>query len=294
MRAELAVPVAALLLTAALAPSTGAQTVEDSLEDAAAKGEDLVQDASGDPQGAASNASNASWQGRQVNWTEAWTCQTAQAVDERAGEAAGRVLDCQAPASEQAGEEQDEDEEEEQPEEAQARAEEAEADAEQALRDQVAAVEAFLASTREDPEEAPSHLATLVNRTLVFANRTVAIVERLVELPLLGLERAAQGVQLLAAGLVDATTASAELVAQAGAGVGRAAGEGVAASADGLASASQAGLETLETGWQGLKDALSSEQPEDASPGSGLSPDAEPSAGEGLASEVAGLVAPGV
>jgi hypothetical protein len=153
-----------------------AQSVEEQAGALAERGESLADDTRGDPQAMAGNATDPSWQGTQANRTIVWTCDTASAVNEGVGERVRERLDCDERENAIAQNDPDEEEQQEQAEEdvneTQADADEAEQDAERAARDEAAAARDFVNDTREEPQEAPSHLFT-------FVNRTRAIVERL-------------------------------------------------------------------------------------------------------------------
>lgn len=229
MNAEpLTLPLACLLLLAAV-PAASAQTLDDQVQDAEAKAASLAEEAS-DPQQAAANASDPSWQGDQVNWTTTWSCASAYAVDEDVGEAAGQALDCQPPASAQAGEEEETAEQNEPA----AEVEEAEDDAEQTARDQAAATEALSEDVQQEPEETPSHLAR-------FLNRTQAILADLLSLPLTGASLAGQGISGAAGALTDDGLAAAEATAG-----------GFHAGATGLADAASATVSSVEAGLEGI------------------------------------------
>lgn len=197
MKREHLVGLALALVVVAGSVPGAAQSLEGQAESAVERSEQLADDTADDPAGMAANASNASWQGHQVNRTVLWTCDTARAVDEDVGEQVGDAADCQARESVEAGEDEqtEQDGGQDQAEEAnrtKAKAEEAEADAERAVRDEVAAAEAFVDDTAEDPENAPSHLETFVNRTLIVVNRTVAALEELFSLPADGVRLAGE------------------------------------------------------------------------------------------------------
>lgn len=269
-----ALTLAGLLLVAGLPTSALAQSLEEQVGDAAAKGERLAGDAADDPQATAANATNASWQGRQVNWTEAWTCETAHAVDEDAGEAAQRALDCPDPASARAGEDEQVDEDVNR---SQARAEEAEADAERAARDGVAVVQAFIEDTREDPEQAPDHATTLANRTLAIVERLVGGLVGVAELPLSGLALAGDGLAWSAqqglAGMQATAAGTGWTLAQAGHGLQAGAGAlqgGAATSVDAIASVSEAGLEGVRASWASLTGLVDAEADRSSEPGEDL------------------------
>lgn len=258
---QLALPLACLLLLAAVPAPASAQTLEDQVQDAEAKAASLADEAS-DPQQAAANASDPSWQGDQVNWTTTWSCASAYAVDEDVGEAAAQALDCQPPASAQAGEEEVAEQNE-----PAAEVEEAEDDAEQTARDQAAATEALAEDVQQEPEETPSHLAR-------FLNRTQAILADLLSLPLAGANLAGQGISGAASALAGAGLATAEATAggfHAGvtglADAASATVSGVEAGLEGIVHGAQAtgqaiddgldaGLERVEAGWSHVASAL--------------------------------------
>lgn len=266
-----------LLASAALAGPVAAQSLEDQVDEAASKATGVAEQGAENPEGLAENASDPSWQGQQVNWTRTWSCASAYAVDEDVGETVGEQADCPPPRNEQAGVEE-EDEDDPQP---QAEAEEAEADAERALRDEIAAAQAFIEATTEDPEQAPSHLQTFVDRTLIFLNRTVEIVEQLLSLPLSGAAYAGQGflsatsatgqaAQAVAGAIGDGFKVTGEglfavahdlghLVASSAYAVQDGIVEGAQAIATGAQAgvqaglqASQAGVDQLQSGWDHL------------------------------------------
>lgn len=172
--------IATLLLATALlaAPAGLAQTLEDQADEALQHGEEIAQDTASDPQSMAMNATNASWQGNQANWTTAWTCASAYAIDDDAGDAAQDATGCTTPQNAQAGQD-DEEDNETQP---RANADEAD-DVETAAEDARATAEAYAEDMLEDPENAEEH-------TLTFLNRTLTLLERLLDPPRMALSLA--------------------------------------------------------------------------------------------------------
>lgn len=162
MNAKPLLVLAALLL---LVPPGLAQTPQGQLEEATDKAKTTAEDAIQNPDGFAANATNESWREEQANWTLAWSCSTAYATDEDAGDLVAEATGCPSPDDAQAGPEPEEDENK-------STAEPAD-DAETALRDLIAAVLAFGDDVQEDPEETPKHATTLVNRTLTVLERLV-------------------------------------------------------------------------------------------------------------------------
>lgn len=219
-RELLALGLALGLLVAGLPTPAAGQGLEDSLEEAEAKSRQLAEDTREDPQAMAANASDPSWQADQADWTQAWACRSAEAAHPAAGQAAEQTPACPAAGSARAGEDEAQQAEDNG---SVARAEEAEPDAERAARDQVAATEDFAQATASDPENAPEHAATFVDRTLVFAERVVAAVENALGLGLAGIDGSLEAVQ----------------------GVGLASAEGLAAAAGTVQEASTSGLDTL-------------------------------------------------
>lgn len=254
MNAEgLAVPLAVLLVLATAGPALG-QSLAGQVDEAAAKAERLGQQARQDPQETAANATDPSWQGRQANWTKAWTCTSLHAADDRAGEAGEQALDCPAPGSARAGEEEQDDGDG-----STARAEEAGADAERASRDAIAAIQAFIADTSEDPDEAPQHAATLANRTLAIVH---GLVDGLTALGGLGVQAAS----LLAHGVAQPFLAAGQALAHVGGQALAAAQAGLATAHDGIEQAASAAAhapgalaEHVQDGWAVLTAQISGE-----------------------------------
>lgn len=246
MNAERWAPLAALLLLAAALPAPAlAQSLEDQAQEAGARAERLARGAAEDPEGAAANATGPGWQGEQANWSKAWTCSTAYAADERAGEAAGGALGCQAPRDVRAGEEQAAEQS--------SRAEPSEADAERAARDAIAAAQAFVEATRQHPEQAPSHLVVFLDRAQGIAERLVDVVGELLTLPADGLRLAGEGLARAGQGLADGTRAGVDALLGAGQAAAAGAGAGV-----------QAGLAPIEAGWTRLSEAVGLDEAGDA------------------------------
>lgn len=241
MNAErLALPLVLVLLAGSAGPALG-QTLDEQVDEAQAKAQTLAEDTRQDPQQAAANAADPSWQGAQANWTKAWACDTLHAADERAGEAGERALDCPAPGSARAGEEDEQQD-------STARAEEAGADAERAARDGVAAIQAFLADTREEPEQAPQQAATLANRTLAIVD---SLVQGALEAGKLGVQAVVLGAEGLATGagyLAQPVVAGGQALADGAGTVANGAGSALKATAKApmaLADEAQAGLASL-------------------------------------------------
>jgi hypothetical protein len=264
-----------LVLVGAAGPAVG-QSLGEQAQRAEAKATQVAEDAHEDPPAAAGNATDPSWQGRQANWTQAWTCDTAHAVDEDAAEALDEAGDC-SPGSARAGEE------DQQANESEARAEEAQADAERAARDELAAAQAFWEATREEPDQAPQHAATFANRTLAIVERVVGGLVGVASLPVEGLSLAQEGLTTSARALAGAGQAAASgagdaflAVGELGqASLGGVADVGEAAGAS-VGEVAQASVDQLGEGLAALGEAFGEEPATDADPTSEAP--AEPSA----------------
>jgi len=274
-----AIAAALLVLVGAAGPAVG-QSLGEQAQRAEAKATQVAEDAHEDPQAAAGNVTDPSWQGRQANWTQAWTCGTARAVDEDAAEALDEAGDC-SPGSARAGEEDQQADQEAN--ESEARAEEAQADAERAARDELAAAQAFWEATREEPDQAPQHAATFANRTLAIVERVVGGLVGVASLPVEGLSLAQEGLTTSARALAGAGQAAASGAGDAFLAVGELGQAGVAGIADvgeaagaSVGEVAQASVDQLGEGLAALGEAFGEEPATDADPTSEAP--AEPSA----------------
>ena len=160
-----------LLSTALLlvAPLGAAATLMEQVNEAAAHGEGVVQDTRADPPRAIANATNASWQGAQVNWTIEWSCSTVAVLNGDV-EAALQERDvCPEADDAQTGVPEPE-----------ANADDGVAEAvplgnETAIEDQVAAVEEAVVEILDDPSSVASTLQRLVNRTVQFVRHVLGL-----------------------------------------------------------------------------------------------------------------------
>ncbi len=224
---------ASLLLAA---PAGLAQTLDEQAQAAAGHASSLAEDASEDPDGFTENATDPAWHAEHANWTHRWSCETATAADEDAGEALSKATGCPQPENAQAGNQEEEDDEEQRP---RADAEEAE-QAETAFLDLLAAIDEYQQDTQEDPEEAPEHTLTLLNRTLT-------VLERLIDPP-----------RILASSLADAGAGALDAVQAAQAPLqdaGEAAASLPLALADTLAAAGNHAADATHHAASGLGDA---------------------------------------
>ncbi len=181
------------------APAALAQTPQEQTNQALQHATETTQDAANDPQSMMMNATNASWQGNQANWTKTWTCATAYALDENAGDAAQQATGCPTPQNAQAGQD-DENQRNQTP--PRADADELE-DADTAAQDLQAAALAYAEDLQEDPQNADEHTFTLLNRTL-------AILERLLDPPRIALSLAHDATTTAATSTISAIKAQAQ------------------------------------------------------------------------------------
>ncbi len=189
------------LALALLVPGAAAQTLDGQVTALAEHAEATAEDTVENPQAMAANATNASWQARQANWTLAWSCDTVSAVDEDAGDRVRNLTGC--PESEDAAAGQDPAEEQGEENATVAQVEELGNDTATAVEDQVAATEALVNDTLAEPGQAPSHLEAFLNRTLILLERLVGGPWALVEQAVGTVQEVAQDVGRLADELLD-------------------------------------------------------------------------------------------
>lgn len=226
---------ALLTIVAALVVVAGpaaAQTLNDQATALVGHVDDQADAAREDPEGLAANATNATWQGEQVNFTKAWTCETATVANGDVGGALGELGLCPALADENAAPE-DEDVQADNENETLAQADELGNDAETAVEDQAAATEELVTNLTEDPENATSALETYLNRTLTF-------LRRLVGLPAQGLDAAGNAVGAVAGAIADV-----------GHTIGGAAGDAVVAVAGLFAELGTTVVDAAKATWAG-------------------------------------------